>query len=286
MQHNQIGHKIRELRMSRNLTQAELGKLVGVSMQAVSKWERGGMPDIEVLLSLADLFGVTMDELFGRSVDDHRRLEDVLYTSVTKAPDSAKFDLVCSYVWAVFKGLSGIPSTKDTCFGSALERQVEGTRCRVSNNDGIAYALASLDTRCLAFMPEPEGGFNMTLASPEEYAALFRLLSDRETIKLLLFICTRPLSLFSRKMAAQETGISEARLEQIFSVFQEYGWVTEELADMDDGPITLYRPFYKESFVFFLLFAREVTLNPRFWFLSSYTKRTKPLLQQMPSAHG
>ena len=54
MELNQIGNKIRELRIGHGLTQAELGKLVGVSMQAVSKWERGGTPDIEVLLSLAE----------------------------------------------------------------------------------------------------------------------------------------------------------------------------------------------------------------------------------------
>lgn len=70
MEHNQIGNKIRELRMRCNLTQAELGQKVGVSMQAVSKWERGGTPDIEVLLSIAQYFNVTMDELLGRCVRD------------------------------------------------------------------------------------------------------------------------------------------------------------------------------------------------------------------------
>lgn len=282
MQHNLIGHKIRELRMSRNLTQAELGKLVGVSMQAVSKWERGGTPDIEVLLSVAELFGVTMDELFGRTIENSCKLEDILYSSMTKASDSCKFDLASHYFWAIFKGLSGIPCTQDTEFGSGPEREVNGTRCRISSNEGIAYALASLNARYIAFMPEPEEGFNSVMASVEEYVSLFRLLSDKDALKILLFICTRPLFLFSQKMAAQETGIPEEKIAHILSVFKDIGWVTQEMADMDDGSVTLYRPFYKESFVFFFLFAREMLVNPRFWFLSSYTKRTNPLLKEMP----
>ena len=282
MQHNQIGNKIRELRMSRNLTQAELGKLVGVSMQAVSKWERGGTPEIEVLLSVAELFGVTMDELFGRSIESSCKMEDILYSTMMKTSDTCKFDLASNYIWAIFKGLSGIPCTQDTEFGSGQESEIDGTRCRISSNEGIAYALASLNARYIAFMPEPQEGFNSIMASVEEYAALFHLLSDKDALKILLFICTRPQFLFSKKMASQETGIPEEKISHILSVFKEKGWVTEELADMDDGSVTLYRPFYKESFVFFLLFAREMMVNPRFWFLSSYTKRTKPLLKKMP----
>ena len=40
MYQNSFGTIIRELRLRSNLTQAELGKIAGVSMQAISKWER------------------------------------------------------------------------------------------------------------------------------------------------------------------------------------------------------------------------------------------------------
>ena len=64
MEHNQIGDKIRELRTRSNLTQADLGKLVGVSMQAVSKWENGtAEPSTSNLLALAKLFNVSAEEL-------------------------------------------------------------------------------------------------------------------------------------------------------------------------------------------------------------------------------
>lgn len=215
MQHNLIGNKIRELRMSRNLTQAELGKLVGVSMQAVSKWERGGTPDIEVLLSVAELFGVTMDELFGRTIENSNKLEDILYSSLMKTADNCKFDLACNYFWAIFKGLSGIPCTQDREFGSGPESEINGTRCRISSNAGIAYALASLNARYIAFMPEPEEGFNSVMTSVEEYASLFRLLSDKDALKILLFTCTRPFS-FPRKWLPRKPAFLRKRLPRFY----------------------------------------------------------------------
>ena len=49
------------------LTQEGLAQKLGVTNQAVSKWESGqSCPDIALLPQIADLFGITMDELFGR----------------------------------------------------------------------------------------------------------------------------------------------------------------------------------------------------------------------------
>ena len=52
-------------RKEKGLTQAELGKLLGVSFQAVSKWELDKtMPDSFLLPRLADVFGCSIDDLF------------------------------------------------------------------------------------------------------------------------------------------------------------------------------------------------------------------------------
>lgn len=61
-----IGERIRNLRISRNLKQEEVAKHLGISFQAVSKWERGdGYPDITMLPAIAGYFSVTVDELLG-----------------------------------------------------------------------------------------------------------------------------------------------------------------------------------------------------------------------------
>lgn len=61
-----IGNKLRKLRRDRNLTQEEVAAHLGISFQAISKWERGeGYPDITLLPALANYFGVTVDSLLG-----------------------------------------------------------------------------------------------------------------------------------------------------------------------------------------------------------------------------
>ena len=60
-----LSERIAALRKERGLTQEQLGKMVGVSYQAVGKWEKGGAPDGELLPVLSRQLGVTIDALFG-----------------------------------------------------------------------------------------------------------------------------------------------------------------------------------------------------------------------------
>ena len=61
-----IGKRIKELRRSKDITQEELSEILGVSYQSVSRWENDTCyPDIELLPTIADYFGVTVDKLIG-----------------------------------------------------------------------------------------------------------------------------------------------------------------------------------------------------------------------------
>lgn len=61
-----VGQTIRRLRKERGLTQEELAEQLGVTAQAVSKWENEtGMPDISQIVPLAGVFGVSTDVIFG-----------------------------------------------------------------------------------------------------------------------------------------------------------------------------------------------------------------------------
>ena len=66
-----IGNKIRELRRIHNLTQEELGDALGVSFQAVSKWECGiALPDISLVPAIARYFSISIDDLYDREEID------------------------------------------------------------------------------------------------------------------------------------------------------------------------------------------------------------------------
>ena len=276
MQQNTIGNKIRDLRISKNMTQAELGAVVGVSMQAVSKWERGGIPDLGILITLADFFNISLDEMLGRKTAGEASLNDAIYHAVLSSAPEDAFEIACGHCWSAIKGITGIPRIE--AMGYNATNSPENSRCRIATDSGIAYGILTNDFHMLSVLPEPAEGFTSTLGNVEDFAELFRFLGDADTLRLLQFIGTRTQVLFSRQLAAQETGISEAKVSRIFEAFAERGWLGIETADTDMGPISLYRASFQPSFVFFQLYARELLLNPRFWYLSSCSQRTKPLL--------
>ncbi|MBR4691608.1 MAG: helix-turn-helix transcriptional regulator [Oscillospiraceae bacterium] len=62
-----LGKRLRELRIKNNMSQEYVAKTIGVSSQAISKWENGKSdPEIGSLIPLADLFHVPVDELLDR----------------------------------------------------------------------------------------------------------------------------------------------------------------------------------------------------------------------------
>lgn len=59
-----VGGQIASLRAAKGITQSELGERIGVSFQAVSKWERGEtLPDVSTLPDLADVLETTVDNI-------------------------------------------------------------------------------------------------------------------------------------------------------------------------------------------------------------------------------
>ena len=71
-----LGTKIRQLRRRDKKTQEALAEALGVTAQAVSRWESGGSyPDMNLIPSIAHFFHVSIDELFGYENDRDRRID-------------------------------------------------------------------------------------------------------------------------------------------------------------------------------------------------------------------
>ena len=74
----ELGKKIRQLRFKAGLTQEQLAEKLGIGPQAVSKWENAvAMPDITTLPLLAEIFGVSIDDLFDLTTEQRlNRIEN------------------------------------------------------------------------------------------------------------------------------------------------------------------------------------------------------------------
>ena len=75
----ELGKRIRELRRRDGRTQEDLAEAIGVTSQAVSRWEaNGGYPDMEMIPTIAHYFGITIDELFGYESDRERKIDAII----------------------------------------------------------------------------------------------------------------------------------------------------------------------------------------------------------------
>ncbi len=114
MNNDGMAKYISELRKSKNMTQKQLAEKLSITDKAVSKWERGlGYPDITTLPLLAEILGVTVDELLnGKQEDNQTPKAEILVqntlqyaqkVSITKEKNSrsiAKFVITTSFVLA------------------------------------------------------------------------------------------------------------------------------------------------------------------------------------------
>ena len=65
-----LGYRLRELRKDNNMSQEELGKLLGVTKVSVSGYENGTrIPSMEILISILNVFKISADYLLGRELD-------------------------------------------------------------------------------------------------------------------------------------------------------------------------------------------------------------------------
>lgn len=154
---NTLGSRITECRKSKGITQDQLAEYMGVSSQAVSKWENDlSCPDITLLPRLADYFGITIDELLrgenNRAVqvipeEERKDLNKMLLKiSVNSSDgDTVKVNLPLSLVKAGLEigmqmpQISGNDALKDIDFKSILlaaESGVVGKLVEVKSADG------------------------------------------------------------------------------------------------------------------------------------------------------
>lgn len=79
-----FAEKLKSLRKNAEISQEKLAEKIGVSRQAITKWETDiGIPDIENIMALSALFNISIDELLSNQ-KSIKKQEDFLYESVTE----------------------------------------------------------------------------------------------------------------------------------------------------------------------------------------------------------
>ena len=187
-----LGQRIQELRKQNNLSQEALGEKLGVSRQAISRWEMdGAVPEIDKLIAMGKLFGVS--------------LNDLLQVETGDAGPEPKIVLALPRLWRVGVVVLALL----TCLS-------------LGTTTYLGWRLAGAEQRLAALEAQPAGldasvhmveDFGWDMAAPYQldvYLSPFQLLDNLE----VTFHCVRASDNFTKTFSAvrSETGLFTATL--------------------------------------------------------------------------
>lgn len=274
-----IGENIKKYRTAKGITQEQLGQLVGVTTQAVSKWERGGTPDAEILPSLSNVLDVSIDALFGR---EEKSVASFIARKLCQLPEKEAFRYAFDICWAIEIGLLQDLSALDDFFGVFVDRSTintdsDGYFAKILRDGGVSTVRLSKDFHHFFLMVEPEESIRSNIADQESIRKVFELFSDKKIIKIIFYMYSRLNTPIDTSLISKNTGIEMAEVDKCMELLCKNNLATSGKVETADGEINAYM-FHQESSVIPLLcYADEITKKETRDFICTFG-RTKPLL--------
>lgn len=259
---------LKSIRRSKGIKQEELASAVGVSPQAVSKWEQGGMPDAALLPAIADKLGVTIDQLFGRG-QAAPGFYDQFLRHLSGTPWEKQLD-------ELFR-LGRLAGAGLCCwkYSESMFANI-GENCYTEHTREEGFFLGRLHEKKPFFIliPEPEGGYESAVPYDEPFVALFDALAQPHVLRAMYYILSEPDAYFDAEGLSAELSISPAEAEQVIQRLQSIRFITA--ADYISGSVS--RPIYRGhayiEFIAMLYFAQLLMDSPSAFTWQANSRRT------------
>ena len=254
-----IGEQIKKFRIQKNYTQEKLGSLIGVTTQAVSKWERGSSPDAEILPLIADVLEVSIDALYGREDQD---IKKTLVKKLSGMQCDEAFREAFGFCMSVFLGLSG-ESDFNEDFGDSLSGLTDAESDRstdyftnITRDAGVVYARLSNDFSHYFLMVQPKNESVLAhLESEEDIRQVFALLSDKKILGIIYFLYKMPGIPATAALISDKTGLDRREVERLMKTLCEKQIVHHAKIASLDGEIDSYIIRYEANILPLLCYA-------------------------------
>lgn len=260
-----IGKQIASLRKEKGIKQEELANFVGVSIQAVSKWENGGVPDTELLPKIADFFSVSVDSLFGRNITDYRDLQSALMDKIQNTPREDRFKLVFNYCWDMERSIMPFFDKNGKCSIEDFEQGMEGSGqiySSVIDNNGFTRMGIANRSQYFLIVPDPKNTDDAYF-NGIDYPAFFRDFADEDVWNACVFLNKRDYKkAFTTSLLVKKLGIDAEKAGVVLAILNKYKMVYATQIERDDEMQTVYHFAPTPSFVALLIFAQELINKP------------------------
>ncbi len=274
-----LGMQIKKFRTEKGITQEQLGELVGVTTQAVSRWECGGSPDAELLPRLSQVLNVSIDALFG---NEEQNLTISIAKQLCQMSGDQAFRFAFGICWAIEIGLVQDVGALGDFLGAFVEHNALSSDktdyfAKVVNDSGIATARLSPDMHHFFLMQEPETGIRDQLSEPVALSRVFSVFADEKLMKIILYMYTRLNTPIAASLISKKTGIDITETEKCMETLCVNNLARRTVIATSEGEINSYM-FNQESAVIPLLcYADEIARTDYHDFICCIG-RTKPLL--------
>ena len=257
-----VGAMIAKLRKEKSVTQEELASKVGVSSQAVSKWENGGMPDAELLPRIADFFEVSIDTLFGRSLKDQCNFAQVITAQFEDKNEDQKIQTMFKMCWEIEKAMF-YPEKSE----SLEEMQLsigDGNQTYSSIVCDSGFTRVGIGNRLPYFLLVPESkDKEKAFFEGIDYTTFFKDFSDQNVFNAMVMLNKRKnKKAFTDNLLVKEMDIDKNTAADIIRILQKYNLIHITQIETDDEEQEIYTFNPTPSFIALLIFAREMIARP------------------------
>lgn len=273
MENNLIGAQIAKFRKAANLTQEELGRAVGVSTQAVSRWECGGAPDVTLLPAIADRLGVSIDALFGRENGQLQNVPEQVRRWAYGLPKQQVIEEMTRLVWSVMSQLAFDEFEEKPmpyltgCENSLGKGTGVLTYSSVAAQEGLYFGMAAEDLSFAMLCPRPEKGYAAYFADRDKLRRIFSLLAAPGCLEATEYLLSNQGN-YSAEALAAGIGADPAEVERLLKKMAENGIAETHEVTLLEGKKDIFRADHYASYVPFMYLARHLGETPKINYLN------------------
>ena len=181
---NAFSTNLQTLRKKKGVTQEQLASYLGVSPQAVSKWENGSYPEGDLLPKISEYFEVSISYLYGQESEKksfEQMVLDELYMLNEKESQTGGcnhkdyFEKLLDIVWA---GQIACWKNNKYYYKRGVPEKGVRTASVISDDAGFGYFNLNVEKQYYALVKEPEDGFMSNIKLSEELQTFFRTFTE------------------------------------------------------------------------------------------------------------
>lgn len=263
-----LSESITKYRKILGMTQEELGKAVGVSTQAVSKWECGGTPDVELIPVIADTLKVSIEALFGREVSEIQSLEQRIDAEIARTKEEHRMNRVYELCYSMMKSYIN----SNPIYGKVVSEMFQGVHQvdrkahdnqvlaylpLIKNQEGIMEAGIADDIRFFFVMPEPKEGYASVLRRKEDYHRLFQLMAAPLRFDVLVMIYSTDHTYVTADFLADQLKAPLVTVTEALEDLNLHNFLFNQKVATAQGEMVVYQGKENEDLIPFLYFASQ-----------------------------